>query len=111
MGHLHSIFNDLLFQMTGFTVKFALHESRGSLSGRSSEGKSQSTHGARRRSASSTLTIENQMRFPTDLLYVGTSGLTESRDGIDGGNPLCQKCVGSQLGQLCTPQVGGKDAF
>ena len=46
-----------------------------------------------------------------DLLDIGASCLTECGDGVDGGDTLCQESVGRQLGELCTPQVGGQDAL
>lgn len=46
-----------------------------------------------------------------NLRHIGTRGLTEGRDGVDGGDPLGKEGVGNQLGTLGRPQVGGEDLF
>ena len=38
-------------------------------------------------------------------------GLTEHRHGVHGADPLCQEGVGSELGELIRPQVGGDDVL
>ena len=43
------------------------------------------------------------------LLNISTSRLTERRDRVDGGDPLSQESICSELGQLCAPQIGGQD--
>lgn len=45
-----------------------------------------------------------------DLIDVGASLLTDSGDGVDGGNSLGKHRVGDKLGQLRGPDVGGQDA-
>ncbi|GJN23258.1 hypothetical protein PR202_gb10892 [Eleusine coracana subsp. coracana] len=41
--------------------------------------------------------------------YIGTSGLAEGGDGVHRGDPLRQERIGSELGELSRPQVGGED--
>lgn len=46
-----------------------------------------------------------------DLGHVGTGGLAEGRDGVDGRHALGEEGVGDELGQLGGPKVGGQDVF
>lgn len=49
--------------------------------------------------------------IPTHLCYVSTGLLAQRTDGVDAADALGKHGVGCQLGQLCTPQVGGQDAL
>mmetsp|Transcript_24738 Transcript_24738/g.68889 ORF Transcript_24738/g.68889 Transcript_24738/m.68889 type:complete len:240 (-) Transcript_24738:218-937(-) len=44
------------------------------------------------------------------LLDVSPSGLAKRRNGVDGGDPLCQHGVGSEFCKLRAPQVGGENS-
>jgi len=46
-----------------------------------------------------------------DLIDISTSLLTNSRDGVNGGDTLGQHGVGNELGKLGRPDVGGQDAL
>jgi hypothetical protein len=43
------------------------------------------------------------------LSHIRAGGLAEGGDGVHRGDPLCQERVGSELGELSRPQVGGED--
>ena len=45
------------------------------------------------------------------FIHIRSGAFAECRDRIDGGNPLCEKRVGHQLGEFGRPQVRGQNAL